>query len=92
MKTHLKKLIKFQINTEWDQGIPTNTEERTPVYVNPEQIQIIQVYPYTVLGSKEDSKIDKVMITFGTDMDIIVDESLEDVLKIVQDLYALGDA
>lgn len=78
------KLTKFSIVSDWVEGKPTNTEVRSDIWVNPEQIQIIQMHPYFVPGPEKDSNIDKVMITFGMETDIIVDESMEEVLKIVQ--------
>jgi hypothetical protein len=75
------KLTRFDINTEWNQGVPTNTEVRKPVYINAENVQIVQVRDFFVPTADEDNKyIEKVLITFGMDMDIFVDEPIEEVL------------
>ena len=83
---NMVKLTKFHISTEWDDGKPTNSQILTDVYINPEQIQVIEMREYFVPEKEGNTILQKVMIIFGHEVAVYVNEPLEDVLKIVQDL------
>lgn len=81
-------LTKYSTTTEWEDKKSSVTVKLSPVRVNAEQIQMIQTGSYYRGGDNSDEGgpeyIDKTLITFGVEMDVFVNESVDEVLRAIQ--------